>query len=1191
MGGFLLEVKMSVVSKLQIVLEATTTAFDRGLKSATHQLEGFAKKTSQLHDKMDKFSRHNKEALQGLQTAGQAAVVGLGVMAVSIKGAVTAAVDFEKSMAGVKKVVDFKSPEAFKQMEKDIIALSQVIPMSAEGLANIMAAAGQSGIAQNELMRFTETAAKMGVAFDITAEQAGQALAEMRVAFKMNQDEVEALADKINYLGNTSPNSAAKIMQITQAVGAVAELGGFAADQIAALASGIVGIDPSSVATGLKNISLELTVGDNATKSQRAAFERLGLDAADVARRMKEDAVGTLMEIATLVNEKIPEYEQSAVSAALVGREALPVFAQIVQNQEMITGKIKDVGDASKYAGSMMKEFAAMAGTSAAQMQLFDNNIQAMKIAFGTTFLPVLNQAMEAFTPILKAITEWVQKNPELVQTITAIVGGVLGVIATLGGLALAFTAVTSGIGAIVAIGGMIGGFFTTISTAVSAVGMFGAALAALGFPVTAVVAGIAALVAAGVALYMNWDTVKAKATEVWNSVKETVSNAWESVKSSTLAKWEEIKQTASTKFEEVKTQIKEKFESIKQVFLSSPLGQIFATHFSVISTVAKSVFSAVQTVVRTAFGVIKGIVTGDVTAVKNAFSRGFNELKTIAKGAVDKVWGELKSLGGKLLQAGRDAIQGLINGMGEKIGAAVAKAQELAGKVISAVKGAFDIHSPSRVMKALGGYAGEGFALGLGEKVKDAKQAAQDLANAVTSTISELHKNHFMLLNHANPLAELDYKLQFGELADLTDKQKARIKELAQANLDLAKSNEALTGFNNQMSDISRQIALLGVDSPIKQLEYDLANTDKYAGYTTEQLDKLKSKMMELEQAKALQGFNSELEKATTEMQKQEYLLKNIGDKYAGMKFDLAQKGYNDEQIGQLIGAQQRTDTITAFGNLQANLQKGTAFTMPTINSGQGLQGAGNALASGISGMENLDRQYQEQLEIIKNARQAQLDINADYDKQERDLKAAHEAAKRELTLSSAEGVASGLASATKSMFGEQSKVYRAMFAVEQGVAIARSVMAIQQAIAFASANPFPMNLGAMATVAAQTMGIVAKIKAIKNPVIGQAHDGIMSVPKSGTWNLEKGERVLPKHTAQNLDNTLNRLQGNGKAVNVIIHNHTGEKVQQTTDANGDIRVIIGQEIAKQLPQHVNNPNSEFNKSLKNNYQLQRRL
>ena len=121
------------------------------------------------------------------------------------------------------------------------------------------------------------------------------------------------------------------------------------------------------------------------------------------------------------------------------------------------------------------------------------------------------------------------------------------------------------------------------------------------------------------------------------------------------------------------------------------------------------------------------------------------------------------------------------------------------------------------------------------------------------------------------------------------------------------------------------------------------------------------------------------------------------------------------------------------------------------------------------------------------------------------------------------------------------------------------------------------------------ETGALAGAISAI-NPVIGQAHDGIMSVPKSGTWNLEKGERVLPKHTAKALDDRLDNM-GSGRAVNVTVHNYSGEPARVETDQNGDIRVIIGQELAKQLPQHVNNPNSEFNKSLKNNYQIARRL
>lgn len=246
--------------------------------------------------------------------------------------------------------------------------------------------------------------------------------------------------------------------------------------------------------------------------------------------------------------------------------------------------------------------------------------------------------------------------------------------------------------------------------------------------------------------------------------------------------------------------------------------------------------------------------------------------------------------------------------------------------------------------------------------------------------------------------------------------------------------------------------------------------------------------------------------------------------------------------------------------------------------------------LAGEESPLEQLKTQLGERLMVIEEYERTHT--NVEQQAQTARLKAQQifEQARTDLSLSHIEtnlNLASGF---VRSLFGEQSRVYKLIFALEKGMALARIILANKTALAQAWASaPFPANLGAVAKVAVESGALVSAVNAIK-PVIGQAHDGIMSVPKSGTWNLEKGERVLPRHTAQNLDNTLNNIKG-GKAVNVIIHNHTGEKVQQTTDSNGDIRVIIGQELAKQLPQHVNNPYSNFNKSLKQNYNLERKL
>ncbi len=97
----------------------------------------------------------------------------------------------------------------------------------------------------------------------------------MRAAFKMTQPQVIALADQINYLGNTSPNKADKIMEVVQRIGAVGEVGGFASSSIAAMAASLTSVEPDVAATGIKNIILALTKGESATKEQVEAFEKL----------------------------------------------------------------------------------------------------------------------------------------------------------------------------------------------------------------------------------------------------------------------------------------------------------------------------------------------------------------------------------------------------------------------------------------------------------------------------------------------------------------------------------------------------------------------------------------------------------------------------------------------------------------------------------------------------------------------------------------------------------------------------------------------------------------------------------------------------------------------------------------------------------------------------------------------------
>lgn len=252
--------------------------------------------------------------------------------------------------------------------------------------------------------------------------------------------------------------------------------------------------------------------------------------------------------------------------------------------------------------------------------------------------------------------------------------------------------------------------------------------------------------------------------------------------------------------------------------------------------------------------------------------------------------------------------------------------------------------------------------------------------------------------------------------------------------------------------------------------------------------------------------------------------------------------KRRNDLNNRTDLTTEQRTQLGDALGGAErhqiAQIQQDARSQM------MGMQ----AELGGYSQMHGIQEQYQARLDTIKGFLDAEVATVEETEKM-----------KQMVRMQYAQDMLGSLAESSKAAFGEQSSAYRAMFAMSKGVAIAQAGIALWQNISQASKVGFPQNIPLIAQAMTQGMGIITNLRSLTMPnIIGQAHDGIMSVPKSGTWNLEKGERVLPKHTAQNLDNTLNRLQGRSET-KVIINNYTSEKAEVQKNDNGDIMVTIG--------------------------------
>ncbi|QGR75588.1 phage tail tape measure protein [Acinetobacter lwoffii] len=491
--------------------------------------------TMELNKQKDALGKHataqkNYEKWQGRMSIGKdiaqkgLMVAGAGAVALSVPAKLS--IDFESAMADVKKVVDFDTPQQFKQMENDIISMSTRLPMAARDIAAIYAAGGQSGIAKNELSQFAETAVKMGVAFDITAEESGQAMAEMRTAFKMSQDEVTTLADKINYLGNNTPAAAKGIMNIVQRIGPLGEVGGFASGSIAALGATIrgMGVEEEIAATGIKNMMLALVAGESATKGQHNAYVELGMDAKKVAQDMQKDAEGTTLAVLKAIS-KMDKYKQAAMLKELFGSESLGSIAPLLTNMQALEENLGKVADKQKYAASMEKEYAARAATTANNLKLAKHAASALGITIGNQLLPGINSAAGLFSTAMNSVQAWAQANPALAGTLTKIA---VGAIAIVGGLS------ALSIGAIAIFGPMM---MVAKGFGVVALAAKGMSMALLTNPITWIVLAIA-----GVAflIYKNWAPISAFFSGIWSTIKTAFNGGIKGI-SALIINWSPI--------------------------------------------------------------------------------------------------------------------------------------------------------------------------------------------------------------------------------------------------------------------------------------------------------------------------------------------------------------------------------------------------------------------------------------------------------------------------------------------------------------------------------------------------------------------------------------------------------------------------------------------------------------------------
>ena len=363
-------------------------------------------------------------------------------------------------------------------------------------------------------------------------------------------------------------------------------------------------------ASGFIDVSMETMTGSimKLTKNMASgsdAFETLGVSITDADGNMR-DATDVWYDSIAALSKVTNETERDQLAMELFGKSAMD-----------LAGVVDDGGEALKQFGQEAEDAGLiLSGDAVSSAVEFNDQIDKLKAsatqaflkagaALSTTLVPNLEKLVDLVVQVLSWFANLDGSTQALILTIlglTAAISPVLGLISTLTGLATALNVATLPL-------------IATIGAVILVIGL---------------------LVAAGVALYKNWDTVKAKVQQLWssiqtafNNIKTAVTNAVNNAANIAVTAFNKIYSTVTSVVNNVRNAVSSGFNAVV-----SAVSSAVNSAYSIVSSVFSSMYGAVSGAISGITGVVSSVFWG----VYNTISSAINSAAGVVQGAVNTI-------------------------------------------------------------------------------------------------------------------------------------------------------------------------------------------------------------------------------------------------------------------------------------------------------------------------------------------------------------------------------------------------------------------------------------------------------------------------------------------------------------------------------------------------------------------------
>lgn len=358
------------------------------------------------------------------------ALAGVGVVAGK------ASIEFESAFAGVEKTVD-GTTEQLSALRQGILDMAEEIPASTTEIAAVAEAAGQLGIATDDVLDFTRVMIDLGEATNLSADEAASALAKFANITGTTADEYSNLGSTIVDLGNKFATTERDIVEMATRLASAGTVAGLSEQDILALSTAMssVGINAEAGGTAMTQTMTAMSKAVSAGGAKLEEYARVaGVTSSEFAAMWSDKPIKAIQAFIGGLNRMNSNGEDTIAvldNLGLSGIRQSNMLRALALASEKLDGAVTIANNAWEENTALSEEAAKRYATVKSQLEILRNGLNNLAIYIGDILLPIINKIVAG----LQNAIDWFSNLDDGVKKTILIVGGLIAAISPVAGI------------------------------------------------------------------------------------------------------------------------------------------------------------------------------------------------------------------------------------------------------------------------------------------------------------------------------------------------------------------------------------------------------------------------------------------------------------------------------------------------------------------------------------------------------------------------------------------------------------------------------------------------------------------------------------------------------------------------------------------------------------------------------------